>query len=76
MSRTTAGVGEFGPAEEAQVSGSSPDGLRVSEAEAGVEMVRLQRLVSVDGEVTAGIVTTVHPDLQNTQQQLLQTWSI
>lgn len=61
---TSAGVGQFGPAEEAQVSGPSPDGLRVSEAEPGAEVVRLQRLVSVHGEVTAGVVAAVHPDLQ------------
>ena len=61
---TSAGVGELGPAEEAQVSGPGPDGLRVAEAEPGVEVVRLQRLVPVDGEVAAGVVATVHPDLQ------------
>lgn len=61
---TSAGVGELRPAQEAQVSGPSPDGLRVSKAEPGVEMVGLQRLVPVDGEVTTGVVATVHPDLQ------------
>lgn len=61
---TSAGIGEFGPAEEAEVSGSSPDGLRVSEAESGVEMIRLQRLVSIDGEVPAGVVAAVNPDLE------------
>lgn len=67
---TSTGVGEFGPAEEAQVSRSSPDGLRVSEAESGVEMVRLQRLVAVNREVPAGVVAAVHPDLQTPNRQL------
>ncbi len=75
---TSAGVGQFGPAEEAQVSSPSPDGLRVSEAESGVEMVRLQRLVSIHGEVPAGVVATVHPDLHtqdvSCSQVLLQVF--
>ncbi|TNN44794.1 hypothetical protein EYF80_045006 [Liparis tanakae] len=62
---TSAGVGELGPAQEAQVSSPSPDALRVPEAQPGGEVVRLQRLVPVDGEVPAGVVAAVHPDLQN-----------
>lgn len=61
---TSAGVRQLCPAEEAQVSGPSPDGLRVSEAESGAEVVRLQRLVAVNSEVSAGVVATVDPDLQ------------
>lgn len=74
---TSAGVGQFGPAEEAQVSGPSPDGLRVSEAESGAEMVRLQGLVSVDGEVTAGVVAAVHPDLRTHRDiSCYTTWKL
>lgn len=36
-------------------------------------MVRLQRLVAVDGEVTTGIVAAVHPDLR--QQTTRDHWS-
>lgn len=61
---TSTGVRQLGPAEEAQVSGPSPDSLRVSEAELGAEVVRLERLIAVNGEVAAGVVATVDPDLQ------------
>lgn len=63
-SLTSAGVGELGPPQEAQVSGPGPNRLSVAEAEPGAEMVRLQNFVSVDGEVTAGVVAAVHPNLQ------------
>lgn len=38
---TSTGVRQLRPAEEAQVSGPSPDSLRVPEAEPGAEVVRL-----------------------------------
>lgn len=63
-SLTSAGVGELGPPQEAQVPGPGPNRLSVAEAEPGAEMVRLQNFVSVDGEVTAGVVAAVHPNLQ------------
>lgn len=61
---TSTGVRQLSPAEEAQVSSASPDGLCVSETESGAEVVRLQRLVAINSEVTAGVVATVDPDLQ------------
>lgn len=61
---TSAGISQLGPAQEAQVSGPSPHRLRVPEAQPGAEVVRLQRLVAVDGEVSAGVVAAVHPDLR------------
>lgn len=63
---TSAGVRQLRPAEEAQVSSPSPDGLRVSEAEPGAEVVRLQRLITINSEVAAGVVATLDPDLQPT----------
>ena len=61
---TSTGVCQLGPAEEAQISRPSPDGLCVSKTESGAEVVRLQRLIAINSEVTAGVVTTVDPDLQ------------
>lgn len=60
---TSAGVGELGSPQEAQVACARPHRLGVPEAEARGEVVRLERLVAVDGEVAAAVVGAVHPDL-------------
>lgn len=65
---TSVGVSQLGPAQEAQVSGPSPHCLRVPEAQPGAEVVRLQRLVAIDGEVSTGVVAAVHPDLHSQPQ--------
>lgn len=65
---TSAGISQLGPAQEAQVSSPSPHRLCVPEAQPGAEVVRLQRLVAVDGEVSAGVVAAVHPDLRAQKQ--------
>lgn len=65
---TSAGVRKLGPSKEAQVSSPSPHSLRVPEAQPGAEVVRLQRLVAIDGEVSAGVVAAVYPDLRHQTQ--------
>lgn len=63
-SPTSAGRRELGAPHESQVSGASPECLRrVAEAQAGVEVVGLERLVVVDGVVATGCVGAVHPNL-------------
>lgn len=60
---TSTGVCELGSPQEAQVACARPHRLSVSEAEARGEVVRLERLVAVHGEVAAAVVGAVHPDL-------------
>lgn len=60
---TSTCICKFGPAEEAQVAGTRPHRLRISEAQARVEVIGLQGLVSIHREVTAAIMGTVNPDL-------------
>lgn len=54
---------ELSSPEEAQVACSGPDGLGISKTQSGVEMIRLERLISINGKIATGIVGTVDPDL-------------
>lgn len=60
---TSACIQQLGSFDEAQVTRPSPKGLRIPEAEFGVEVICLQALLSIDGIVAAGAVGGVHPDL-------------
>ena len=60
---TPSGVQQLRPLDEAQVAGAGPQRLGLPEAERGVEVVRLQALLAVDGVVAAGAVGAAHPDL-------------
>lgn len=62
--RTPVCIRELGAAEEAQVARPGPDGLRVSKAKPGVEVVGLEHLLPVTAVVAAAVVGAVHPDLQ------------
>lgn len=64
---TSAGVQQLGPLDEAQVARPGPQRVRLPEAEPGVEVVRLQALLAVDGVVAAGAVRAAHPDLSKRQ---------
>lgn len=64
---TSAGVQQLGPLDEAQVARPGPQRVRLPEAEPGVEVVRLQALLTVDGIVAAGAVRAAHPDLSKRQ---------
>lgn len=63
---TSTGISQFSAPQEAQVAGPRPDGLGVTEAELGVEVVSMQRLLSVNCVVACGVVRTAHPDLLHT----------
>ena len=60
---TPSGVQQLRPLDEAQVPGARPQRLGLAEAQGGVEVVRLQALLAVDGVVAAGAVGAAHPDL-------------
>lgn len=64
---TSVGVRELGAAEEAQVARPGPDGLSVSEAESGVEVVGLKNLLTVTAVVTAAVMSAVNPDLHTSK---------
>ncbi len=68
---TSIGVGELGAAEEAQVTCPGPDRLRVSKTESGVEVIRLENLLTITTVVTAAIVSAVHPDLHEEKVQII-----
>lgn len=68
---TSAGIGQLSATQEAQVPGPRPDSLRVAEAELGVEVVGVQRLLPVNRVVTRGIVRTAHPNLARTSRAAL-----
>lgn len=55
---------ELSSPQEAQVACSGPDGLGVSKTQPGVEMIGLQRFISINGKIATGIVGAVDPDLQ------------
>lgn len=61
---TSVGICELGPAQEAQVARPGPDRLRVSKAQSGVKVIRLQDLLAIAAVVTAAIVSAVDPDLK------------
>lgn len=58
------GIRELGPAQEAQVTRPGPDRLRVSKAQSGVKVIRLQDLLAIAAVVTAAVVSAVDPDLE------------
>ena len=62
---TSAGVGQLCATQEPQVARPGPVGDCVSKAESGVEVVRVQRLLSVHGVVPRCIVGAAHPNLTN-----------
>lgn len=66
---TPVGVRELGAAEETQVACPRPHGLRVSEAEPGVEVVGLEHLLAITAVVAAAVVSTVHPNLQEEEEE-------
>lgn len=68
---TSVGVGELGAAEEAQVARPGPGSLGVSKTESGVEVVGLENLLAVTAVVTAAVMSAVHPDLQESPDNLL-----
>ena len=54
---------ELSSPQETQVACSGPDCLGISKTQSGVEMIRLERLISINGKIATGIVGTVDPDL-------------
>lgn len=60
---TSAGVQQLRPLDEAQVPRPGPQGVGLPEGEFGVEVIRLQALLPVDGVVATGTVSAAHPDL-------------
>lgn len=60
---TSTGIGELRPPKEAQEARPCPDGLGVSEAQPGAEVVGLEPLLPVDRVVPGGVVGAAHPDL-------------
>lgn len=64
---TSAGISQLSAPQKAQIARPCPDSLSVPEAELGVEVVRMQRLLSINGIVTCSIVRTAHPDLLHTE---------
>lgn len=66
MILTSTGIGQLSAPQEAQVARPRPDSLGVAEAELGVEVVGMQRLLPINRVVACGIVRTAHPDLSHT----------
>lgn len=64
---TSAGVSQLSAPQEAQVARPRPDSLGVAEAELGVEVVSMQRLLAINCVVACGIVRTANPDLLHTE---------
>lgn len=60
---TSAGVRQLGASQEAQVAGSRPHSLGVTEAQLGAEVVGVQRLLPVHGVIAGGVVRAAHPYL-------------
>lgn len=56
-------IRELSSPQEAQVACSGPDCLGISKTQSGIEMIRLERLISINGKIATGIVGTVDPDL-------------
>ena len=61
---TSIRLSELGAADEAEESRAGVVSADISCGQLGVEMVVVQRLVPVDGEVTIGIVRARNPDLR------------
>lgn len=68
MILTSTGISQVCAPQEAQVARPRPDSLGVAEAELGVEVVSMQRLLTVNCVVACGIVRTAHPDLLHTEK--------
>lgn len=60
---TATGIRQLCPAKEAKVASPCPNGLGVSEAQPGAEVVSVKCLLAIDRVVASGIVGTAHPDL-------------
>lgn len=67
MILTSAGISQLSAPQEAQVARPRPDSLGVAEAELGVEVVSMQRLLTINCVVACGIVRTAHPNLLQAQ---------
>lgn len=63
MILTSTGISELSAPQKAQVARPRPHSLGVAEAELCVEVVRMQRLLTIHCVVACGIVRTAHPDL-------------
>lgn len=61
---TSTRIQQLSSLDEAQVSRPGPESLRIPKAQFGVEVIRLQALLSINGVVAAGAVRRVHPNLQ------------
>lgn len=66
---TSACIQQLSPLDEAQVARSGPQSMGLPKAEPGVEMIRLQTLLPVDGVVATGTVRAAYPDLTGTKQR-------
>lgn len=64
---TSTGISQLCPAKKAKVASPCPDGLGVSKAQPGTEVVSMKCLLPVDRVVPSGIVGTAHPDLVDKQ---------
>ncbi len=64
---TSTGISQLSAPQEAQVARPRPHSLGVAEAELGVEVVSMQRLLTIDCVVACGVVRTAHPDLLHTE---------
>lgn len=60
---TSAGVGEFSSAQEAQVSRPRPYSLCVTETQFGAEVISVQRLLTINRVISCCIVGAANPDL-------------
>lgn len=60
---TSTGICQLCPAKEAKVASPCPNGLGVSKAQPGTEVVSMKCLLPVDCVVPGGIVGAAHPDL-------------
>lgn len=63
---------ELSSPKEAQVACSGPDGLGISKTQPGIEMIRLERLISINGKIATGIVGTVDPYLWTERNIIVQ----
>lgn len=60
---TSTGISQLCPAKEAKVASPCPNGLGVSKAQPGTEVVSMKCLLPIDRVVPSGIVGAAHPDL-------------
>lgn len=60
---TSTGISQLCPAKKAKVASPCPNGLGVSKAQPGTEVVSMKCLLPIDCVVPSGIVGTAHPDL-------------